>query len=584
MEYRAVLFDFDFTLADASEAIVAGFQHAFRRMERPVPDPDTVRRTIGLVLEDAYTQLSGDAGAEGRARFRSFFTEVAVPMQISSTRFFPGAVELLEALRDAGIPAAIVSTKRACTLREVLDARNLLPLFASITGGEDVSQPKPHPEGLLRTVERLGLTPDQYPLLRRYRHRRGGRPAGGRALLRCPQRHHSRRGLRPLPQRLHRPRPHRPAPVAETVSPKSGTQTLGPGLFYAPADRVTTIIHISSFCRGHIHRFLYKLFTAPCRTSLHKIRYTDNVLKKDNKTLDRSEWRSTNMNKLFSLALTGALSLGLLAGCSSGSSAPSSAPTAGGNSAAPTAEQTASLSGAVNLDGSTSMEKVVGVLGEAFSEMYPDVTINYSGTGSSAGITAALEGTADIGLASRDLKDSETGVNAVTVAKDGIAIIVNPENPVSDLSIEQISQLFTGEVTNWSELDGADGTVVPIGREAGSGTRDGFESITDTKDACKYTNELTSTGEVIASVASNPNAIGYASLSAVDDTVKAVTVGGVEATEATVLDGTYAIQRNFNFILNSDKTLSDAAQAFLDFATSADASDLITGAGAVPLA
>lgn len=290
------------------------------------------------------------------------------------------------------------------------------------------------------------------------------------------------------------------------------------------------------------------------------------------------------MNKLFSLALTGALSLGLLAGCSSGSSAPSSAPTAGGNSAAPTAEQTASLSGTVNLDGSTSMEKVVGVLGEAFSEMYPDVTINYSGTGSSAGITAALEGTADIGLASRDLKDSETGVNAVTVAKDGIAIIVNPENPVSDLSIEQISQLFTGEVTNWSELGGADGTVVPIGREAGSGTRDGFESITDTKDACKYTNELTSTGEVIASVASNPNAIGYASLSAVDDTVKAVTVGGVEATEATVLDGTYAIQRNFNFILNSDKTLSDAAQAFLDFATSADASDLITGAGAVPLA
>lgn len=161
MEYRAVLFDFDFTLADASEAIVAGFQHAFRRMERPVPDPDTVRRTIGLVLEDAYTQLSGDAGADGRARFRSFFTEVAVPMQISSTRFFPGAVELLEALRDAGIPAAIVSTKRACTLREVLDARDLLPLFASITGGEDVSQPKPHPEGLLRTVERLGLTPDQ---------------------------------------------------------------------------------------------------------------------------------------------------------------------------------------------------------------------------------------------------------------------------------------------------------------------------------------------------------------------------------------------------------------------------------------
>ena len=134
----------------------------------------------------------------------------------------------------------------------------------------------------------------------------------------------------------------------------------------------------------------------------------------------------------------------------------------------------------------------------------------------------------------------QSGLNAVTVAKDGIAIIVNPDNPVSDLPSEQISQLFTGEVTNWSELGGADGRVVPIGREAGSGTRDGFESITDTKDACKYTNELTSTGEVIATVASNPNAIGYASLSAVDDTVKAVTVGGVEPTEATVLDGTYA--------------------------------------------
>ena len=217
-------------------------------------------------------------------------------------------------------------------------------------------------------------------------------------------------------------------------------------------------------------------------------------------------------------------------------------------------------------------------------ELNPGVTISNSGTGSSAGITAAQEGTADIGLASRDLKDSETGVEAITVAKDGIAIIVNPENSVSDLSIEQIAQLFTGEVTNWSEVGGNDGTVVPIGREAGSGTRDGFESITGTEDACKYTNELTSTGEVIASVASNPNAIGYASLSAVDDTIKAITVGGVAATEETVLDGTYAIQRNFNFILNSDKKLSEAAQAFVDFATSADASDLIAGAGAVPLA
>ena len=185
---------------------------------------------------------------------------------------------------------------------------------------------------------------------------------------------------------------------------------------------------------------------------------------------------------------------------------------------------------------------------------------------------------------SRDLKDTETGVKAITVAKDGIAIIINPENPVADLSVEQIAQLATGEITNWSEVGGNDAQVVFIGREAGSGTRDGFESITGTEDACKYQNELTSTGEVIANVASNPNAIGYASLSAVDDTVKAITVGGVAPTEETVLDGTYAIQRNFNFIVSDSAELSDAAQAFIDWATSADAADLIAGAGAVPVA
>ena len=179
---------------------------------------------------------------------------------------------------------------------------------------------------------------------------------------------------------------------------------------------------------------------------------------------------------------------------------------------------------------------------------------------------------------------NETGVKAITVAKDGIAIIVNPNNPVADLSVEQIAQLATGEITNWADVGGTDGQVVFMGREAGSGTRDGFESITGTKDACKYQNELTSTGEVIAAVASNPNAIGYASLSAVDETVKAITVGGVEPTEETVLDGSYAIQRNFNFIVSDSTPLSEAAQAFVDFATSADASDLIAGAGAVPVA
>ena len=290
-----------------------------------------------------------------------------------------------------------------------------------------------------------------------------------------------------------------------------------------------------------------------------------------------------NMKKVLSLALAGMMCLGLLAGCSNGTTTASTTPddTA---STAPTQEQTATLSGVVNTDGSTSMESVMGVLGESFMEMNPDVTVNYNGTGSSAGITAAMDGTADIGLASRDLKDEETGVTQITVAKDGIAIIVNPQNPVADLSVEQIAQIFKGEVTNWSELGGSDGQIVPIGREAGSGTRDGFESITDTEDACKYQNELTSTGEVIANVASNPNAIGYASLSAVGDTVKTITVGGVEATEETVLDESYPIQRNFNFIISDSKELSDVAQAFVDYATSADASDLIAGAGAVPLA
>lgn len=226
----------------------------------------------------------------------------------------------------------------------------------------------------------------------------------------------------------------------------------------------------------------------------------------------------------------------------------------------------------------------MGYLIEGFKEVQPGITVSYTGSGSSAGVTGAQDGTCDIGLASRDLKDDETGVKAITVAKDGIAIIVNPNNPVADLSVEQIAQLATGEITNWADVGGTDGQVVFMGREAGSGTRDGFESITGTKDACKYQNELTSTGEVIAAVASNPNAIGYASLSAVDETVKAITVGGVEPTEETVLDGSYAIQRNFNFIVSDSTPLSEAAQAFVDFATSADASDLIASAGAVPVA
>ena len=289
------------------------------------------------------------------------------------------------------------------------------------------------------------------------------------------------------------------------------------------------------------------------------------------------------MKKLTCMGLSLALMAGLLAGCGSNgtTSTPTSTPAA---SSTPVQSQTTTLSGNVNTDCSTSMESVMGYLTEGFKEVQPGITVNYTGSGSSAGVTGAQDGTCDNGLASRDLKDDETGVKAITVAKDGIAIIVNPNNPVADLSVEQIAQLATGEITNWADVGGTDGQVVFMGREAGSGTRDGFESITGTKDACKYQNELTSTGEVIAAVASNPNAIGYASLSAVDETVKAITVGGVEPTEETVLDGSYAIQRNFNFIVSDSTPLSEAAQAFVDFATSADASDLIAGAGAVPVA
>ena len=289
------------------------------------------------------------------------------------------------------------------------------------------------------------------------------------------------------------------------------------------------------------------------------------------------------MKKVFSLLLSLTMVMALLAGCGGDTTTDTADDS---TTDTPDTTETTELSGTVNTNGSTSREDAMGTLTQALKEVQPGVTVNYTGSGSGAGITGAQEGTCDIGLASRDLKEDETGVSQITVAKDGIAIIVNPENPVSDLSIEQIAALATGATANWSEVGGNDAEVVFMGREAGSGTRDGFESITGTEDACVYQNEYTSTGEVVAGVASNPNAIGYASLSAVegDDTVKILTVGGVAPSEETVLDGTYEIQRNFNFIINDSTALSDAAQAFVDWATSTEASDLIAGAGAVPVA
>ena len=266
------------------------------------------------------------------------------------------------------------------------------------------------------------------------------------------------------------------------------------------------------------------------------------------------------MKKIMTMVLALVLALGVMSACSADK-----------------------LSGSVATDGSTSMEKVIGVLGESFMEMNPDVSFTYNPTGSGSGITAVSEKRCDIGLSSRALKDEEknNGLTETVLAYDGIAIIVNPENAISDLSVEDIARIYTGEITNWKDLGGADAEIVVIGREAGSGTRDGFESITGTSEKCVYRQELTSTGDVITTVSQNPAAIGYASLSAVKDTVKALTVGGVAPTEDTVKDGSYVVQRPFVLVTRTDEKLSEAAQAFFDYATSADAVELIAKAGAV---
>ena len=282
------------------------------------------------------------------------------------------------------------------------------------------------------------------------------------------------------------------------------------------------------------------------------------------------------MKKFLTLALTAVMALSLLTACGSKNDNSADTNTDGSNT-----ETT--LSGTVSTDGSTSMEKVINSLGESFMAMNKDVKFTYNPTGSGSGIQAVSEGRCDIGLSSRALKDDEkaSGLVETVVALDGIAIVVNPENPVSDLDIDTIAKIYTGEITNWKDVGGNDAEIVLIGREAGSGTRDGFESITGTKDSCAYRQELTSTGDVINTVSQNPDAIGYASLSAVGDSVKALTVGGVEATEATVKDGSYVVQRPFVLVTKEGTKLSPAAQAFFDYALSADAASIIAAAGAV---
>ena len=292
------------------------------------------------------------------------------------------------------------------------------------------------------------------------------------------------------------------------------------------------------------------------------------------------------MKKVISIALIAMLVVAM-AGCSqSQPAATTAAPaeTAAQTTAAPQTEAPAALSGTVATDGSTSMEKVIGALGEAFMEANSGVNFTYNPTGSGSGITAVSEGRCDIGLSSRALKDSEvaSGLVGTVLAYDGIAVIVNPANTVEDLDIETIAKIYTGEITNWSEVGGADAEIVLVGREAGSGTRSGFEELTETVDKCKYRQELTSTGDVITAVALNPDAIGYASLASVKDSVKALKVAGVTPSEETVKDGSYLIQRPFVLVTKEGVALSPVAQAFFDYATKGQANDIITASGVVP--
>ena len=291
------------------------------------------------------------------------------------------------------------------------------------------------------------------------------------------------------------------------------------------------------------------------------------------------------MKRVISAALCLMLALSLAA-CGSTNEAPATtaAPAAPAAEAPAAPAADAKLTGTVSTDGSTSMEKVIGALGEAFTEANGNVNFTYNPTGSGSGIQAVQEGRCDIGLSSRALKDEEkaSGLTETILAYDGIAVIVNPENPVEDLTLEDIAKIYTGEITNWSEVGGNDAEIVLIGREAGSGTRSGFEEIVEVKDLCQYRQELSSTGDVITTVAQNPGAIGYASLASVKDTVKAVKVAGVAPSEETVKDGTYAIQRPFVLATKTDAQLGEAAQAFFDYVTSTAASEIIVAAGVVP--
>ena len=292
------------------------------------------------------------------------------------------------------------------------------------------------------------------------------------------------------------------------------------------------------------------------------------------------------MKKTLTIALALVLCLGLLAACGEQPSDPTDAPETDSVETEAPSNDPIELSGNVAANGSTSMEAVILGLQEGFKSVQPGITVGYTGSGSGAGITGVLEGSCDLGLSSRALSDEEKAEGAVenVIAKDGVAIIINPENPVTDLSTEQVAKIYTGEITNWSEVGGEDAPIAVLGRDAASGTRGAFEEILGIEDKCVYLNEYASTGDVVGNVASNPNAIGYASLSAVDETVSAVAINGVVPTEETVADGSFEIQRPFVIVTVEGAELSPAAQAFLDYALSAEAAPIIEAAGVVPVA
>lgn len=277
-------------------------------------------------------------------------------------------------------------------------------------------------------------------------------------------------------------------------------------------------------------------------------------------------------SKLLALIGAGILAVTTLVACgnSNATTAESSAAesTVAASSEVASAETTADLSGSLSMVGSTSMEKLANALSEAFMEEYPDVTVTAEFVGSGAGIEAVTNGTADIGNSSRSLKDEEKAAGVVenVVAIDGIAVCVDPTNEVADLTKEQLTNIYNGTVTNWKEVGGADEPIIVIGREAGSGTRGAFEELVDLQDACKYANELDSTGAVIAKVASTPGAIGYASLDALDDSVKALSLEGVEATAENIKAGNYFLSRPFVMATKGEiSEQNDLVQAWFDY-------------------